>query len=208
MKSKKQNSTRKKLLKLKIAIRDFIIEQLWVYLIIISSIALCSWLFNRWIEGAMFVVAHIVIRRVFDKQFHFAETAYCLTLTCAIIWFAIPITMPLAESLLSSIPIAFIICFFGYLAQDRVDLLKTMKDKERFDFKSCTKEQVIEVCNALGYNKEKQDLAVMFFVDRLTNKQVWEILCKTQRNVEWDTVKHYKYLIKRDFKTVIKTNEE
>ena len=39
------------------------------------------------------------------------------------IWFAIPITLPLAVSLLSSIPIAFGICFFGFLAQDRLDLI-------------------------------------------------------------------------------------
>ena len=115
--------------------------------------------------------------------------------------------MPVASSLLSSIPIAFAICFFGYLAQDRVDLLKSIKDKERFDFKNCTKEQVIEVCNALGYNKDKQDLAVMFFVDKLSNKQVWEVLCNTQRNVEWDTVKKYKYRITKDFKSVVKDKE-
>ena len=155
----------------------------------------------------MFAIAHIVIRRVFDKQFHFAATAQCLILTCAIIWFSIPITMQISASLLSSIPIAFAVCFFGYLAQDRVDLLKAMKDKERFDFKNCTKEQVIEVCNALGYKKFKQDLAVMFFVDRLSNKEVWQILCDTQRNVEWDTVKKYRYRITKDFKSVIKDKE-
>ena len=75
------------------------------------------------------------------------------------------------------------------------------------DFKNCTKEQVIEVCNALGYNKFKQDLAVMFFVDKLSNKEVWEILCSTQRNVEWDIVKKYKYRMTKDFKSVIKDKE-
>lgn len=197
----------KNLRKTKLWIKDFIIDELWVYLITFASIALCSWMFDRWIEGIMFVIAHIFIRRVFDKQFHFNSTAYCLTLTCAIIWFAIPITLPIATSILTSIPIAFLICFVGYLAQDRIDLLKSTQGKQRFDFKSCTKDQVIEVCNALGYNKDKQDLAVMFFVDRLSNRQVWEILCKTQRNVEWDTVKQYHYRIKKDFKSVIKEEE-
>lgn len=203
----KQRKPKLNLLRLKLKIRDFILEQLWVYAIIITSIALCSWLFNRWIEGIMFVIAHIYIRRVFDKQFHFSKTAYCLTLTLMIIWFSIPITLPLTASILSSIPIAFLVCFLGYIAQDRVDLYKTMKGKQRFDFKTCTKEQVIEVCNALGYNKDKQDLAVMFFVDRLSNKQVWKILCETQRNVEWDTVHKYKYRITKDFKRVIKEEE-
>lgn len=208
MKKKEQDKRKKKnLLKAKIAIKDFITDELWIYLIILGSIGLCAWLFNRWIEGIMFVIAHIVIRRVFNKQFHFSETAHCLILTCAIIWFAIPITLPMSVSLLSSIPVAFLVCFFGYIAQDRVDLYKAIKKQERFDFKNCTKEQVVEVCNALGYNKDKQDLAVMFFIDRLSNKQIWEILCETQRNVEWDTVKQYRYRITKDFKRVIKEKE-
>lgn len=156
----------------------------------------------------MFCIAHICIRRVFEKQFHFSSTAYCLTLTLGIIWFAIPVTMPMATSLLSSIIIAFAICFVGYLAQDRVDLMKLVKGKQKFDFNNCTKEQVIEICNDLGYNKDKQDLAIMFFVDKLSNKEVWQELCNTQRNVEWDTVKQYHYRIKKDFKSVIKDEEQ
>lgn len=206
-KESKREQRKKNLTKLRVNIRDFILDELWVYVIIIGSIALCSWIFNRWIEGFMFVVAHIVIRRVFDKQFHFDKTAFCLILTCAIIWFAIPISMPIATSLLSSLLIAFLVCFFGYLAQDRVDLLKARKGNGIFDFNHCTREQVIEICNDLDYSKDKTDMAIMFFVDKLKNKQVWEIMCNTQRNVEYDTIKQYKYLIKQDFKNAIKEKE-
>ena len=204
---KKKQSTKKKSpkdrkktrLKIKLAIRDFIVDELWIYAIIISSVLLCSWIFNRWIEGAMLIIAHLIIRRVFDKQFHFSKTAYCIMLTLGIVWFAIPITLPVTASLLSAIPIAFIICFFGYIAQDRVDLLLEKKARTMLTLNSITKDQVIEICNQLGYNKDKQDIAVMFFVEKLSNKQVWEILCNTQRNVEWDTVKKYRYRMKKDF---------
>lgn len=204
----RREKRKKNLRKLKLSIKDFITDELWIYVIIIGSIALCSWIFNRWLEGLMFVIAHLVIRRVFDKQFHFSETAYCLILTLAIVWFAIPITLSVTTSLLSSIIIAFIVCFVGYVAQDRVDLLKEKRMAKRFNFATCTKEDVIKVANALGYNKDKQDLAVMFFADRLSNKQIWQILCNTQRNVEWDTVKKYKYRMTKDFKNYMKPEEE
>lgn len=204
----RREKRKKNLRKLKLSIKDFITDELWIYVIIIGSIALCSWIFNRWLEGLMFVIAHLVIRRVFDKQFHFSETAYCLILTLAIVWFAIPITLSVTTSLLSSIIIAFIVCFVGYVAQDRVDLLKEKRMAKRFNFATCTKEDVIKVANALGYNKDKQDLAVMFFADRLSNKQIWQILCNTQRNVEWDTVKKYKYRMTKDYKNYIKPEEE
>lgn len=202
-----RDNLKKNLRKLKLSIKDFITDELWIYVIVIGSIALCSWLFNRWIEGLMFVIAHLVIRKVFNKQFHFSETAYCLILTLAIVWFAIPITLSVTTSLLSSIPIAFVVCFFGYLAQDRVDLLKEKIARTRMTLANITKDQVIEICNELGYNKDKQDIAIMFFADKLSNKQVWEILCNTQRNVEWDTVKKYKYRMTKDFKNYIKPEE-
>lgn len=207
-KSLQRDNLKKNLRKLKLSIKDFITDELWIYVIIIGSIALCSWLFNRWIEGLMFVIAHLVIRRVFDKQFHFSETAYCLILTLAIVWFAIPITLSVTTSLLSSIIIAFIVCFIGYLAQDRVDLLKEKIARTRMTLANITKDQVVEICNELGYNKDKQDIAIMFFVDKLSNKQVWEILCNTQRNVEWDTVNKYKYRISKDFKKFIQEREK
>ena len=204
----RREKRKKNLRKLKLSIKDFITDELWIYVIIIGSIALCSWLFNRWIEGAMLIVAHLIIRKVFNKQFHFSETAYCIMLTLGIVWFAIPITLPVSTSLLSSIPLAFMICFFGYLAQDRVDLLKEKIARTRMTLANITKDQVVEICNELGYNKDKQDIAIMFFVDKLSNKQVWEILCNTQRNVEWDTVNKYKYRISKDFKKFIQEREK
>lgn len=202
-----RNNIKKFFRKAKLKIKDFIIDELWIYIIVIGSIVLCSWLFNRWIEGLMFCIAHIYIRKVFDKQFHFNSTAYCLTLTLAIIWFAIPITLPLATSLLSSMPIAFGICFIGYLVQDRVDLMLYKKKHEMFNLKTCTKEQLIEACNILGYNNEKQELAIMFFIDKLSNKDIWRKLCELKRNVEIETIKTYKYRMKQDFNSLIKTEE-
>ena len=79
---------------------------------------------------------------------------------------------------------------------------------KQFDMKHLTKEQVVYICNELGYNKDKQDLATMFFIDKLSNKQIWNILCTTNRNVEWDTVTKYKYRITKDFKQYIKQKEQ
>lgn len=121
----------KKLIILKIKLLAFIKIQLPMYLIVIASALFCAFLFNKYLEALMFIIAHICIRNAFDKQFHFNKTAYCLSLTLAIIWFAIPITMSIAVSLFSGIPIAFLICFFGFLAQDRLDTIARTKDLTR-----------------------------------------------------------------------------
>ena len=189
------NKKSKRLLILKIRIKDFIKQQLWVYLIVFASIALCSWIFNKWIEGIMFCIAHTVIRTAFDKQFHFNTTAYCLSLTLAIIWFAIPITLPLATSLLSSIPIAFLICFFGYLAQDRLDKAKKIKELRLHiqellnkimhkDIFAMTEDELYEHCRSKGLSEEDCKIAYFMIIERLKGKELYEAIGYSERQTK------------------------
>ena len=110
----------KRFIVFKYKLKEFIKKQLLIYIIVLCSIALCSFIFNKWIEGLSFCISHICIRPAFDRQFHFNKMAYCFILTEVIIWFSIPITLPLSVSLLSSIPVAFFICLFGYYVADRI----------------------------------------------------------------------------------------
>ena len=190
-----KDNLKKNLRKLKLSIKDFITDELWIYVIIIGSIALCSWLFNRWIEGIMFCIAHLVIRRVFNKQFHFNSTAYCLTLTLAIIWFAIPITMPLTTSLLSSIPIAFIVCFFGFIAQDRVDLLIEVKRLENYanelvaklnhkDIYAMNEDELYEHCRKCGLSDVDCKIAYFIVIERLKGKELYQAINYSERQTK------------------------
>ena len=158
-------------------------------------------LVGRFVFTLVLLVSFNLIRPETPVTFHFDNVNTCVKVS--ICMFLVSITqllgVPENVTMCYGIIIGLAICLILYkIEYSRIRAI---------DFKNCTKEQVIEVCNALGYNKFKQDLAVMFFVDKLSNKEVWEILCSTQRNVEWDTVKKYKYRMTKDFKSVIKDKE-
>lgn len=189
------NKKSKRLLILKIRITDFIKQQLWVYLIVFASIAFCSWIFDRWIEGITFCVAHTAIRTAFDKQFHFNTTAYCLSLTLAIIWFAIPVTLPLATSLLSSIPIAFLICFFGYLAQDRLDKARKIRDLNHHiqelldqimhkDIFAMSEDELYQHCRNCGLDDSDCKIAYFMIIERLKGKELYEAIGYSERQTK------------------------
>ena len=189
------NKKSKRLLILKIRLKDFLRDQLWVYLIVFASIALCSWIFDRWIEGLMFCIAHTAIRTAFDKQFHFNATAYCLSLTLAIIWFAIPMTLPLSISLLSSVPIAFTICFFGYLAQDRLDKALKIRDLERHisellntimrkDIFTMSEDELYEHCRSKGLSEEDCKIAYFMIIERLKGKELYSAIGYSERQTK------------------------
>lgn len=158
-------------------------------------------LIGQLLPAIVLLVSFNLIRPETPVTFHFDNVNTCVKVS--ICMFIISITQLLAipqnVTMCYGIIIGLAICLVLYkIEYSRIKAI---------DFKNCTKEQVIEICNTLGYNKFKQDLAIMFFVDKLSNKEVWEILCNTQRNVEWDTVKKYKYRMTKDFKSVIKDKE-
>lgn len=180
---------------LRLKIKRFLVEQLWFYIVLFCSILLCAWFFDRWVESLLFIIAHIVIRRVFDKQFHFNKTALCLSLTLAIIWFAIPITLPLTSSLLSSIPISFLICFFGYLAQDRVDIKKEIKELELYtlelvrklthkDIYAMNEDELYEHCRNCGLDEEDCKIAYFVVIERLQGKELYKALPYSEATIK------------------------
>lgn len=181
--------------KTKLKIKDFLIDSLWEYLIIFASIALCAWIFDKWIEAIMFCIAHTCIRNTFDKQFHFNSTACCLSLTLAIIWFAIPITTSLTTSLLGSIPIAFLICFFGFIAQDRVDLLIEVKRLDNYanelvsklnhkDIYAMNEDELYEHCRNCGLSEEDCKIAYFIVIERLKGKELYEAINYSERHAK------------------------
>lgn len=178
-----------------LTIKDFIVDELWIYVIVIGSIALCSWIFNRWVQGIMMCVAHIAIRRVFDKQYHCNTTAGCLSLTLAIVWFAIPLTLPITASLLSSIPIAFLICFVGFVAQDRVDLHKEVKRLNAHadellaklnhkDVWSMTEDELYVHCRNHGLDSMDCEIAKIIVIDRLKGKELYNAIGYSERQTK------------------------
>lgn len=209
----KRNSKKKIILNAKF--KQFIKHQLWVYIIVFTSIGLCAWISNRWIEGLMFCVAHTAIRNAFDKQFHFNKTAYCLILTLTIVWFAIPITLPVSASLLSSIPVAFIICLIGFIAQDRVDLQKQIKSLDEYttelvksishkDVYAMNEEELYQHCRNCGLDEEECKLAYFFIIERLHGKELYKALPYSEATIKRKRLKILSK-IQKDV-TVIKTN--
>ena len=193
LKTLKKNS--RKLIRLKLKIKEFIKQQLLAHILVLSSIALCAWVFNRWIEAVQFCVAHLFIRNAFDKQFHFHKTYYCLILTSAIIWFAIPITLPITASLLSSIPIAFLICYFGCLAQDRIDLILANRSLNKYvnellaklnhkDIYSMTDDELYAHCRSRGLSEEECRIAHFVVIDRMKGKELYNAISYSERQTK------------------------
>ena len=185
-----KKSTHKSKVDFLLKIEKFFKEQLWQLLTVVAFVSLCAWIFDKPFEAIMFCVSHIVIRQNFEKQYHCKTTGLCLITTLTIAFFGIASILPVAISLLSTIPICWFISWVGYIAQDRVDLLLVNKklklelEKDtQFSTDNCTEETLIARCKELRLSEENTLLAIEFFIKKTKQSEIADKLCVEEHAV-------------------------
>ena len=159
MKNLKLKSKTELLLK----IEKFFVEQLWQLLLVVAFVFICAWLFDKYAEAVMFCVSHVVIRQHFEKQYHCRTTGLCLITTLTIAFFGIASILPVAISLLSTVPICWFISWVGYLAQDRMDALALNKQLKALYCDE--KVALLMKCRNARLRERDTDLALMNFYE-------------------------------------------
>ena len=192
--------------KLQLKLEKFFKYELWQHIIVIAFVFLCGWLFDKIIQAVMFSVAHIVIRTYFDKQYHCGTTATCMFTTLSIAFFGIMYTCPLGLSLLSTIPICFVICWVGYVVQDRIDqiaenkalqneidnLVGKIKEYENINLYKMTETELRQYGASKLLSEIQQDILVMRVIEHLKISEI----CK-YRNYGRTTIKYHIAEIKK-----------
>ena len=200
-------------IRIKLKLEKFLKEELWQYTLVIAFVFICAWIFNKYIEAILFCIAHIVIRKYFDKQYHSGSIAICIFITLSVTFFGILYTFPLTLSLLSTIPICFLISWVGYIAQDRIDnirnnkilqneldsILLRIKEYERTDLYKMTKNELRQYGASKGLSEVQQDILVMRVIEHLKISEI----CR-YRNYGRTTIKYHIAQIKQklDIKTI------
>lgn len=163
--------------KTKLLVKKFIKYDLWHYALILACICLTAYILNKWIEAICFCAAHLILRPKFDKQYHNYVTQICLLITTNILFFGINSTLPVSVSLLSSIPVALFICWVGYIAADRLDLIianKTLNKPKIFNLDTCTEIELKERCQIVFKRdvEYKTERAIKHFILKLPHEEI------------------------------------
>lgn len=181
---------------IQLKIEKFFKEQLWQFLIIFAFVFFCAWLFNKYVEAVLFCISHTVIRMLFDKQYHCGTTALCLFTTLTIAFFGIMYTLPIAVSLLSTIPICFFIAWVGYIVQDRIDCLLIIKKLKSKTIWQMEENELAEYCFAKGVRGDMLEFVVMVVIYQMKYEEIgkklgyavdtlkdWSPICKAKLGI-------------------------
>lgn len=184
MKNSKKKSKTERIL----ALQKLFTEQLWQHLLVVAFVLLCAWLFDKYVEAIMFCLAHYFIRKAFDKQYHCGTTAICLTMTLTIAFFGIASILPVAISLLSTVPMCCFISWVGYIAQDRLDVLAL--NKRLKEIYCNEREDLLVKCRKANLSERDTALAIMYFYEKKAPKEIWLWLCEQKKFdiIEWDSI--------------------
>lgn len=184
----------------KLRLKRFFKEQLWQLLIVIAFLLILAFIFNKYIESIMFCVAHTIIRNKFKKQYHSNSTALCLCLTLGIAWVCISYTLPIGISIISTIPICFLVAYIGFVAQDRLDkiientklksqldgIISKLNEYENINLYAMEEPQLRQFGASKGLSIIQQDILVHRIIDNLKISEI----C-SYRNYSRTTIKYH-----------------
>lgn len=144
-------------------------ENLPIYIIVLLSIFICSYVNNKYIESVVLVFCFLNLRYKFEKTYHSNSIWICLFITLSVIWIFMPQVLPIGISFLSSIFIAFIISFLAWASQCWIDTItenKIIKKENEFlkeenspNINDMNNEEFQQYCKHKGLNDMETSIA-------------------------------------------------
>ena len=143
------------------------------------------------------------IRINFASTYHSDSWKHCkmwtrimLCLGAFILW-----VLPVRYSLFNGLLVAFACCLVLYLvslevaekkriAKENVELHSRIT--ELLDKEVSPKDKLLKLCEEKNISERDTKIAVMYYIDRCTPKQIWQYLCANKMDITWDSV--YKLL--------------
>ena len=176
------------------------------FTILIVASAIPALIFGKWLEAAIFVICHTLIRPQFDKQYHHVIPEICWIITGSVMFFGVCLTLPLKYSLLSAIPINYFIGWVGFLKKDNDDkeidierltnknnkIAEKLKEFEKIDIYKMNEDDLRAFAGSKGLSETQQDILVLRI---LHNYRIVDIC--NERNYGRTTIKYHISEIKK-----------
>ena len=103
-------------------------------LVTIVTIYLPAFILNKWIEASIFLLCHSLIRPQFKKQYHHILHSMCRLITCCVFFFGVSFVLPFELSLISAIPINYLIGWVGFSKKQADEFeIKYLRLKEKLE---------------------------------------------------------------------------
>lgn len=164
-------------------------------LVVIVASSVPAIIFGKYLEALTFLIAHTLIRPQFERQYHHIVPAICREITGVVFFFGIVMSLPISISLVSAIPINYLVGWIGDVTATRdfyevqCNTMKARIEKLLEKLKDPRQELLIK-CRDAKLSARDTEIALMYYCDRKTPKDIWLWLCESREyeDIEWDSV--------------------
>ena len=175
---------------------------LYIALCLIREFTIQSLLYGLF-DCFVFYLPFWFIRINFADTYHSDSWKHCKKWTRIMLCVGVVVLwlLPVRYSLFNGLFVAFGCCLVLYLVSLEVNEKKLIKkqNKELFnqisellDKQSDPKERLLKLCEEENISERDTKIAVMYYIDRMKPKQIWDWLCDNREDMELGSV--YKLL--------------
>ena len=176
-------------------VRDFI-RLLPYHCLVMGSVFIISFIFGKWIEAILFLVAFFSLRYKFPTTYHSKSIIICMVLTNSIFAFSIMICPPIQMYLFASVLFAYIDCLLLWLIQDRLECKKLVKKLQSKTIWQMTENELVDYCYAKGIRGDMLEFVVMIIIHEMKYEEIgnklgyavptlkdWSKICKQKLSI-------------------------
>lgn len=175
---------------------------LYLGLCLIRQFSLQSILYGLF-DCLVFYLPFWYIRINFADTYHSDSWKHCKMWTRIMLCVGVFVlwVLPIPYSLFNGLFVAFGCCLILYLVALETNEKKRIKKENAELFEQITKllekladpkEKLLQICADQNISERDTKVAIMYFIDRIRPKQIWEWLLDNHENMEYDSV--YKLL--------------
>lgn len=189
--------------KIKFKIKKFI-ATLPYHILVMSSVAIFSFIFAKPIEAVMFLTAFFALRYKFPTTFHAKSIVTCMVLTNAIFALSIILCPYTNTYIFGALVFAYIDTFCLWYIQSKETLKAQKEYAEQVAVELRAKlaelenphQEIIDKCRIANLSKRDTEIAIKYFVEKNTPKEIWNWICESREydDIEWDSV--YRILVR------------
>jgi hypothetical protein len=206
-----QRSKTKLIAKIKFKVKSFI-AMLPYHILVMGSVAIFSFIFNKWIEALLFLIAFFSLRYKFPTTFHAKSLVCCMVLTNFMFALSVILCPNATTYIFGALVFAFLDTYLLFYIQEKEELRQYRKYSEiqlaelrdRISNFENPRAELIEKCRKARLSKRDTEIAIKYYLEHLKPKEIWNWICESDEydDIEWDSL--YRLLVRIGNKLNIK----
>ena len=159
------------------------------HILVMSSVAIISFIFDKWLEALFFLISFFTLRYKFPTTFHANKILHCMVITNCMFAISIVLCPSIYMYVFGSLLFGYLDAFLLWYIQSREDFKRQKECAEWFcreliaqiTEKQNPYEELLERCKNAKLSERDTEIAIRYFYKRNSTKDIWLWLCEQKQ---------------------------